>query len=272
MAFAGNVPDRIVAIGDLHADLKATQDLFKHVGLINADGKWIAEDTVVVQTGDVTDRGPDGKNMLEWLRRQQRSAQNHSSELIILMGNHESMNIRGDWRYVSPKDIQSFGSLSERKAALQPQAEWGSWMANLPTTAQVQDIIFVHGGISPQYAAPSSSINESVRKAHMGLGDRNILGSDGPLWYRDYLRAPESDACPSLKLALKKIGAKRMVVGHTTQRSGKIKMRCDGAIFGIDTGISSHYGKNLSALEFSGGLIKAIYLEKEEVLYKIPAR
>ena len=239
MAFAGNVPDRIIAIGDLHADLKATQELFSHIGLINADGAWIAKDTVVVQTGDVTDRGPDGKNMLEWLQQQQLAAQQHSSKLIILMGNHESMNIRGDWRYVSPKDIQSFGSLNERKAALQPQAEWGLWLASLPTTAQIQDTIFVHGGISPHYAAPSSSINDSVRKAHLGVGDRNILGSDGPLWYRDYLRAPESDACPKLKLALERIGAKRMVVGHTTQRSGRIKMRCDGAIFGIDTVFAS---------------------------------
>ena len=155
----------------LHADLKATQELFSHIGLTNADGAWIAKDTVVVQTGDVTDRGPDGKNMLEWLQQQQLAAQQHSSKLIILMGNHESMNIRGDWRYVSPKDIQSFGSLDERKAALQPQAEWGLWLANLPTTAQIQDTIFVHGGISPHYAAPSSSINDSVRKAHLGVGD-----------------------------------------------------------------------------------------------------
>ena len=63
MAFAGNVPDRIIAIGDLHADLKATQETFSHIGLTNADGAWIAKDTVVVQTGDVTDRGPDGKNI-----------------------------------------------------------------------------------------------------------------------------------------------------------------------------------------------------------------
>jgi hypothetical protein len=45
-----------------------------------------------------------------------------------------------------------------------------------------------------------------------------------------------------------------MVVGHTTQRSGEVAVRCNGALLGIDTGISDHYGAHLAAIELRGGV------------------
>ncbi|MCK6525166.1 metallophosphatase, partial [Myxococcota bacterium] len=50
-----------------------------------------------------------------------------------------------------------------------------------------------------------------------------------------------------------------MVVGHTTQRSGEVATRCGGALLGIDTGISSHYGGHLAAVELKKGDAWAIY-------------
>jgi hypothetical protein len=48
---------RIIAIGDLHGDLKKTRQLFQAVGLTNDKDEWIAGDTVAVQVGDQLDRG-----------------------------------------------------------------------------------------------------------------------------------------------------------------------------------------------------------------------
>jgi hypothetical protein len=52
-----------------------------------------------------------------------------------------------------------------------------------------------------------------------------------------------------------------MVVGHTTQKDGKIAERCGGQLWGIDTGISAHYGSHLSALEITGDVVKPVYAQ-----------
>ena len=79
------------------------------------------------------------------------------------------------------------------------------------------------------------------------------------MWYRGYLRDSEEVACKKLAETLQILQAKRMVVGHTTQRTGQIATRCNGALVGIDTGISEHYGKNISALELINDDARAIY-------------
>lgn len=71
--------------------------------------------------------------------------------------------------------------------------------------------------------------------------------------------ADESLACQELEAALIQLDARRMVVGHTTQRTGRVAVRCGGALLGIDTGISRHYGGHRSALELRAGDARAIY-------------
>ena len=82
----------IFAIGDLHADLDAARTTFRLAGLIDDKDKWIADNVHVVQTGDITDRGPDGLQMLQWFKNFSRA-----KYLTLLLGNHETMNPI-DWR------------------------------------------------------------------------------------------------------------------------------------------------------------------------------
>ena len=63
----------------------------------------------------------------------------------------------------------------------------------------------------------------------------------------------------TIKTALTALGARRMVIGHTTQESGQIAVRCGGALLGIDTGISAHYGGHHAAVELTGDDARAIY-------------
>ena len=51
--------DRIVAIGDLHGDLAATRRALRVAGAIDEQDQWTGEDLVIVQTGDILDRGGD---------------------------------------------------------------------------------------------------------------------------------------------------------------------------------------------------------------------
>ena len=62
---------------------------------------------------------------------------------------------------------------------------------------------------------------------------------------------------------------KRMIIGHTTQRSGEIAVRCGGKLIGIDTGISKHYGSSKSILEINQNDAKNLYTQtkKYEMLW-----
>lgn len=259
VAYAEAEPQNIVAVGDLHADLVSAKKAFSIAGITDAQGQWILKDSIVVQTGDLTDRGPDGLPLLKWIRDLERQAVAHNSQFIVLLGNHEVMNVSGDWRYVSQADVASFGGLEARKRAFVTGGEWSTWLHDKDAVLKLGDTVFVHGGVSREFARPAKTLSAEVRQAMLGIGDRSILGSEGPLWYRGYWQHTEVTACEEAHYVLSKMGAKRMVMGHTTQRDGQIHSRCSGVLFAIDTGISRHYGEHPSALRITGSRVEAIY-------------
>jgi hypothetical protein len=76
-----------------------------------------------VQTGDVLDRGPDSRKVLDLLRRLEGEAARAGGRVYALLGNHELMRLIFDWRYVSPEEIAAFrtndsADLRERTLAL----------------------------------------------------------------------------------------------------------------------------------------------------------
>jgi hypothetical protein len=254
-------PDRVVAIGDLHGDLDNAVSALRLAKLVDEAGNWSGGRTTLVQTGDTTDRGPDSKAVIDLLDALRPQAAAAGGRVVMLLGNHEVMNLVGDWRYVSPGDLEAFGGLDARKRAFAPTGEYGVLLSKLDATALVGDAIFVHGGIAPDWAEHGiDGINDRIRAAITG-GDGTILGEGGPLWYRGFVTQPETAACPGLNKSLAALGAKRMVVGHTTRRDGRIQVRCDGRLHIIDTGISDHYGAHVAIWEMIDGNARAIYPE-----------
>jgi len=104
------VPKRIIAIGDLHGDYDAYEKLLLEAGLINSRGKWTGGETIFVQTGDIADRGPDSKKIIDHLRKLQKKAARKGGQVIALIGNHEAMNVTGDLRYVHSGEYEAFAT------------------------------------------------------------------------------------------------------------------------------------------------------------------
>ena len=201
---------------------------------------------------------------MDLLRRLQQEAKAAGGQVIPLLGNHEVMNTQGDWRYVNPDDITEFGSIASRREALSENGEYGGWLATLDAVAKVDGTVFVHGGVRPEFAkAGIDAINAGVRSELFSTA-RSLTASEGPLWFRGYVQDPEAQACPLLEEALQLLGAKRMVVGHTTQRQGEILSRCGGKLSVIDIGISTHYGGHIGYWESINGDARAVYLQREE--------
>lgn len=261
VAQTGLTPNRIVAIGDIHGDPSALLHVLSMAGLVDKTGRWTGGNTTVVQTGDTTDRGPDSKGVLSHIRRLQGEAHAAGGKFIALLGNHEVMNMQGDLRYVNPADTAGYGGEAARAAAYSPTGADGRWLRTLDAVVMVGDTVFCHGGVNANWAERGiAGMNREIHAALAAPGSGNgekprILGPDGPLWYRGYLLEDEAVICPELARALKAMGASRLVVGHTTQDSGIPAMRCGGQLWGIDTGISAHYGNHYAALEIAGELV-----------------
>jgi len=144
---------RIVAVGDLHGDFEAFVDILEAAGIGDGKGRWTGEKTVLVQLGDVTDRGPDSLKIIRLLQQLEQAAPKKGGRVVALLGNHEAMNITGDLRYVNPGEFAAFASRNSDKlrdqvfesnrdsivayyrqwdAALPPEAAKEKWLADNP--------------------------------------------------------------------------------------------------------------------------------------------
>ncbi|KAJ4867991.1 Calcineurin-like metallo-phosphoesterase superfamily protein [Raphanus sativus] len=96
---------RIIAVGDLHGDLSKARDALQIAGVLSSDGKdqWVGEDTVVVQVGDILDRGEDEIAILSLFRLLDEQAKANGGAVFQVNGNHETMNVEGDFRYVDTR-------------------------------------------------------------------------------------------------------------------------------------------------------------------------
>lgn len=251
---------RLVAVGDLHGDLPHALEALHLAGVVDTEGHWSGGDATLVQTGDMVDRGAQSREILALMRRLQGEAEGAGGCVEALLGNHEVMNLEGDWRYVSADDLAGYGGEAARRAAFAREGEDGAWLWARPVVLRVGSTVFVHGGVTPEAAALGvEALDARFRAALSEEGESDLVGREGPVWYRGYLLGGVTEACPDLQRALASLGATRMVVGHTTQDDGRIAVRCQGALLGIDTGISAHYGAHVAALELRGDDAWALY-------------
>lgn len=93
---------RIVAVGDLHGDLAKARCALELAGVLSSDGDdlWTGGETVLIQLGDILDRGEDEIAILSLLKSLDIQAKANGGAVFQVNGNHETMNVEGDFRYV----------------------------------------------------------------------------------------------------------------------------------------------------------------------------
>lgn len=107
---------RIVAIGDVHGAFEPLRAILREAELIDAEDRWIGGDAILVQTGDLLDRGARVHEVVELMRSLERQAPEHGGRVIGLLGNHETMNLLMDLRDVNPDSLEPWTSKrSERR-------------------------------------------------------------------------------------------------------------------------------------------------------------
>src|SRR5687768_13352063 len=103
--------ERVVAIGDVHGDFKQFLEVLRYADLIDGKNKWTGGKTHVVQLGDIPDRGPDTRKIMDLLIDLEKQAKKKGGMVHVLIGNHDAMNVYGDLRYTTPEEFAAFKTM-----------------------------------------------------------------------------------------------------------------------------------------------------------------
>lgn len=271
---------RIVAIGDLHGDLAAAREALRLGGLLGDDDRWAGGHAMLVQTGDILDRGSDEREILELLERLAGEARQTGGSVHLLNGNHELMNVEGDFRYVSPGGFEDFMNepglaldtpelvalpMQERGrvAAFRPGGPWARMLSEHPVVLIVGDSLFVHGSLLPSHVRYGlERLNQEARAWLAGSssqGRRVLADRESPVWLRTFGLPPSTD-CKLLAETLAAAKVARMLVGHTTQQSG-VTSACNGAVWRLDVGMGSSRGASPEAVAIENGQVTVLGAE-----------
>lgn len=191
---------RIVAVGDVHGNLDEFTVILQKAELIDGTKRWTGGRSVLVLLGDLIDRGPRSRDVLDFAMTLQKEAQDRGGSVRVGLGNHEVMNIMGDLRYVVPQDYVAFTVSSssekreraftdyarletrkgrtadrsswmnahplgfiEHREAFSAQGKYGKWLRSLPAVQKVGNMLLMHGGLDPELKTTSvDQINTAV--------------------------------------------------------------------------------------------------------------
>lgn len=133
-----------------------------------------------------------------------------------------------------------------------PKGEYYEWALQDQVAIQINDLVFLHGGISGAYCQNTlASLTEAARAAlrQSDIATPSLLtDQNGPLWYRG-LAGVEPVAPPeTVRATLEHLGARHLVIGHTPTR-GAVWPRYSGQVIQVDTGMSAFYGGHVAWLE-----------------------
>lgn len=191
---------RVVAFADVHGAFDDWTALLRQLGVVDEALDWAGGTTHLVSVGDLIDRGPGSRKVVELMMKLQRQAAAAGGAVHMTLGNHEVMVMTGDLRYVSPAEFAAFApdeSPAEREAlwldyrrvhadgeeaavretfdrqyppgfvalrkAFSPGGEIGDWLLRQPFVIRVNDKVYMHGGIARDPAEHSlAELNKSM--------------------------------------------------------------------------------------------------------------
>lgn len=267
--------ERIIVIGDLHGDWEATIKLLTLAKVINDKEEWCGNTTVVVQLGDQVDRcrnlpcnninatkddeASDLKILIYFTKLHQQ-AQLVGGAVYSIMGNHELMNVQGDMRYVSYKNIEEFNTndnnngMELRKWAFSPSNPLANFLAcTRRMVLIIGSNLFVHAGIIPDIVENfgidqmntllMEFLNNKIETQNNNYDLLFNHTKKSPLWTRIFGSSDQSkDSCSKLFKPLKeKYNVDRIFVGHTPKLEIGINSQCDGKLWQVDVGISKAF-------------------------------
>jgi len=261
---------RIIVIGDVHGDIRRLLDCLYSSNVLSRDLKWIAEpqDTVVVQMGDQVDslnrnNANDWEEMIDievllLMEKLDRIAKLSGGRVLSMIGNHEMMNVLGDYTYVSKNSLDIL-PMESRKYQFAPGNRLSNILSNRNVILKIGKFLFCHGGILPHHLYICDKnihkINELARKylrnEDMTNEEQNNLyaltvNEDSILWTRSYVALDETVLLYLVNDVLDITNCEFIFTGHNTVNN--ITTKLNNKIIFTDAALSRAY--NLNKIEY----------------------
>lgn len=194
-AYEVKTGSKVVAFADVHGAYDDWVALLQEVGVVDEQLNWSGGTAHLVSVGDLIDRGPGSRQVVELLMKLDAQADKAGGAVHMTLGNHEVMVMTGDLRYVSAAEFAAFAddeTAADREdlyaqyrrynaggdeatvrstfdeqfppgfAALRKayslDGELGRWLVQQPFVIKVNDKVYMHGGIAD--SATGKSIGE----------------------------------------------------------------------------------------------------------------
>lgn len=270
---------RVVALGDLHGDLAKTRRALRLAGIVDEEDRWIGGDAIVVQTGDIVDRGPYDREIIDLFARLADEAEGAGGGVRLVLGNHDYRNAAGAMGYVPLRGFWAFFDMwgdyvddpalagwpdyqRPRHGAFRPGGPYARILAENDVVLNLDGTVYVHGSLLPAHAGYGIDRMNDEMRAWL-LGDAAsppsiAVLSGSPFYSREFGYAVDEEGCALAREALFAIGASRMVIGHTVQAAG-VNPVCAGRVYRIDTGMSSYYADGpVELLEITPGGVRVL--------------
>ncbi|AOA71749.1 metallophosphoesterase [Stenotrophomonas rhizophila] len=263
---------RIVAVSDIHGQYGLLVKLLRAHHVIDSDDHWSLGSATLVVAGDVFDRGPQVTEAFWLLYSLQQQAAAAGGAVHFVLGNHETMVLYDDLRYVNPKYLKSAQLLGRSYPALYgADSVIGQWLRTRPVMLQIGDTLFLHGGIAPQNLDLVRGLDatNTLYQASVGLPKDQVKaapdtarlfdGKTSPIWFRGYFDGQM--ATDQVDALLKDLELKRIVVGHTSMPH--VSSFHGGRIIAIDSSIKN--GENGELLFIEDGAVSRGLLDGSRV-------
>ena len=243
--------DSIAVISDVHGYYDNYLKQLLANGIIDKDLNWKFGRGHFVFLGDAFDRGDEVTEILWHLFKLEKQAARAGGAVHLLLGNHEQMVLSGDLRYISEKyrkveaiTVTKYHDLYSGASVL------GRWLRAKPIMITINDILFVHAGVSPQLIQKNMKIKHvnqlfaekiTGKELDFPTGDEELdllSGNMGPLWYRGYFN-DTTLTMEQVNTILDFYDRELIIVGHTTHKN--FTLLFDNKVTGIDAGMG--YGQ-----------------------------
>lgn len=250
-------------IGDVHGDAQRLIEIMQGHSLIDISADklcWKKPGVIVLLMGDVLDaksRVGDDESfsgtlsdmwILEFLGVCAAEASKRNSSLFVLFGNHELMNFRGDFRYVSPSHAPQTRDQSdnpERKRYFRSGRGYEMLVSGMFLTSIVYNgNHYSHAGIPLDLTNLQSRLLDKKVTPEVLELDAVSPDLEHLVSHRDYYETsphPADDAHMTSRIAsvLRSRGnIRRMVVGHNFTNGQGIVSDWNGLVVFTDVGIS----------------------------------
>jgi len=253
-------PPRVVAVGDLHGDVRAFGAIARACGLMDERGSWVGGNSHLVLMGDLVG-GARSRMLLNAVMRLEREARRAGGRVHALLGNHDLLPAAGRFGRMTRSERSSY-----RRKDFRGDGPFAEWLRSRPTILKIGRTLYVHAGLD-RWALDTDpgDVNAQVRAwiaHHQGKGPKPpkatrwaVDEEEGPMWTRAFkARRRKPKDAPSkktIRAILERLGAERIVLGHAPTKDGSIVT--DHPHYGesvvlIDTRISDDERGRLGAL------------------------